>query len=287
MISIGYSSNLRYSTKQYLELQFLNLGMYGHATVDQLDYMGLGLARLQKNGRYFESPVNEWVYEEDVALPSGLGAPISISGVWINSVFHANGSSPYKPYPDYEHGRFVFKGTVPTNVDIIQANYSYKDVSVVYRDSETYNILMSQYLHNPDYWSAQVFPSGLERLLPLVVVDPQTRDHKGWQIGGGEIQKDRIKFWVYAARDWERDFIMDAIFDQKRHTIIGVDYNNVSQILTYDEGKAATYQSFTDLGTNFPWTKIYIDKMSLRERDLIIKVYRGWVEGLFTIYENP
>jgi hypothetical protein len=269
-----------------MELAFLNMGMYGHATVDQLDYMGLGLARLRKDGIYFESPTNEWVYEEDVTPPSGLGAPISVSGVWINSVFHTNGSAPYRPYPDYKNGRFIFKGTVPTNADVVQANYSYKDVSVVYRDSETYNALMSQYLHNPDYWSAQIFPSGIERLLPVVVVDLQTRQHRGRQIGGGAIQGDRVHFWVYAARDWERDFIMDAIFDQKRNAIIGTDYNDVPEALTYDEGKAATYQSFTDLGANFPWTNIYIDKMSHMERDLIFKVFRGRVEGLFTIYEN-
>ena len=165
MFGIGYSSNLRYNLKKYLELNFLDLGLYGHATVAQLDYMGLGLASLKKDGRNFESPSNEWVYEEDVTPPSGLGTPISVSGVWVNSVFHANGASPHKAYPDFRKGRFVFKGTVPASSDTVQANYTYKEVSCVYPDSDIYNVLMSQYLHNPDYWSSQVFPSGLERIL--------------------------------------------------------------------------------------------------------------------------
>lgn len=287
MIGIGYSSNIRYNLKQHYELLLLNQGLYANVTVNNLDYAGLNDALLKKNGQYFESIANSWVYEEDVVTPSGYVDPIEVSGVWINSVFHANNSSPYIPIPDYQRGRFVFNGTVPTNLDNVQANFTYKEVSIDFPDSDSYNILMSQYLNNPDYWSEEVFPSGLERLLPAVIIDLQNREHSGRQLGGGKIVKDRVQFWVFAARDWERDFIMDLIFDDARSTISAANYNNVPEILTFDGNKAATYESYTDLGVNYPWTNIYIDKMAIRERNLINKIFRGRVEGLLTIYQNP
>lgn len=286
MIGIGPSSNLRYNLKQYFELLFLNHGMFGHATVGEYDYAGRAASVLKKVGVFFESIANEWVYEEDVVSPSGYGDPIEVSGVWINSVFHANNSSPYYPIPDYQNGRFRFNGQIPLAADNVQANFTYKDVVVDYPDSDTYNILMSQYLHNPDYWTSEVFPSGIERLLPVVIIDLQDGGHMPRQIGGGKILDDRIDFWVFAARDYERDAIMDVIFDEARAVIESTDYNSSPQILTFYGEKAPTYQSYTELRANYPWTKLYIDKMSKRFRDKVIKVYRGRVEGIITAYQN-
>jgi hypothetical protein len=169
----------------------------------------------------------------------------------------------------------------------VQANFTYKDVVVDFPDSETYNALMSQYLHNPDYWTAEVFPSGAERILPLVVIDLQDGNHEPRQIGGGKILEDRIDFYVLAARDWERDTIMDVIFDKGRTVIEAADYDSAPQILTFYGEKSPTYQSYTDLSTNYPWTKLYIDKMTKRFRDLIVKVYRGKIESIITVYQNP
>jgi hypothetical protein len=287
MINIGESSNLRYNIKAHFELLFLNNGMFGHALVGQYDYAGREASILKKNGRYFESVANSWVYEEDVVTPSGYMSPISVSGVWINSVFHASNSDPYKPVPDYDNGRFLFKGLVPTATDTVEANFTFKDVAVDFTDSETYNVIESQYLHNPDYWSQNVFPSGVERLLPVVVIDLQTKGHEPWQIGGGKINGDRVDFWVMAARDWERDAIMDVIFREGRAVISAADFDQAPEVLTFYGEKAPTYQSFTDLGTNYPWTRLYIDKMAIRGRDLVGKIYRGKVEGIFTVYQNP
>ena len=287
MIGIRQSSNLRYNLKAYFELIFLNNGMYGNATIGDYDYGGRESATLRKNGRFFESVANEWVYEGDVTVPSGYYTPITVSGVWIDSVFHANDSSPYYPEPDYLRGRFVFNGQVPTAANTVQANFTYKDVKVDYVDSDVYNILMSQYLNNPEYWSQEVFPSGLERILPVVIIDLQNRRHKPRQLGGGKILPERVDFWVLAARDWERDALLDIIFDEGRAVISAADYNDVPEMLTFNGSKSATYQSYTDLSTNYPWTNIYIDEMAIRMRDLALKIYRGKVEGLFTIFQNP
>jgi len=287
MIGIGQSSNLRYNLKQWLELKLLDNGMYAHAEIGDVSYAGDSNATLRKDGQFFESVANEWVYEEDVTVPSGYTAPISVSGVWVNGTFHAEDSSPYYPKVDYKRGRIIFTGTVPAASDLVQANFTYKDVSVDFVDSDNYNFLMSEYLHNPSYDSTDIFPSGITRLLPLVVVDLQTRDHAPRQIGGGKILSERVNFWVYAARDWERDAIMDIIFDAARETTEGADYNDVPEILSFYGSKAATYESYTDLGANYPWGRIYFDKMSIRSRELLIKLYKGRVEGLITLYQNP
>ena len=287
MIGIGPSSNLRYNIKQYIELLFLNQGWFGHAIIGQYDYAGREASVLQKDGLHFESIANEWVYEEDVVSPSGYGDPIPVSGVWINSVFHANNTAPYYPIPDYQRGRFRFNGQVPLATDDVQANFTYKDVVTDFSDSDMYNVLMSQYLNNPDYWTSEVFPSGLDRVLPAVIIDLQDGGHEPRQIGGGKILGDRVDFWVLAAQDWERDAIMDVLFDEGRAVIEATDYNNVPEILTCYGEKAGTYQSYTDLAANYPWTRLYIDKMTKRLRDKIVKIYRGKVEGIITTYQNP
>lgn len=285
-IGIGPSSNLRYNIKQTLELLFLNNGMFGHALIGQYDYAGRQASVLKKDGVFFESIANEWVYEEDAVTPSGYGDPIEVSGVWINSVFHENNAAPYIPVPDYLHGRFRFNGQIPLATDNVQANFTYKDVIVDFPDSDNYNILMSKFLHNPDYWSADVFPSGLDRLLPAVIIDLQDGGHEPWQIGGGKVLDDRVDFYVLAARDWERDTIMDLIFDEARSIIEAADYNSAPETLTFYGEKSPTYQSYTDLKANYPWTKLYIDKMTKRFREKIIQVYRGKVEGIITVYQN-
>jgi len=287
MIGIGFSSNLRYNIKAYLELLFLNNAMFGHALIGEYDYAGREPSVLRKNGRYFESVANSWVYEEDVVTPSGYMSPVMVSGVWINGAFHASNSAPYYPIPDHERGRFIFNGQIPTASDNVEANFTFRDVTTDFTDSDTYNIIESQYLHNPDYWSQDVFPSGVERLLPVVIVDLQTKVHDPWQIGGGKILGDRVNFWVMAARDWERDAIMDLIFDEARAVISAVNFETAPEILTFYGEKASTYQSFTSLSSSYPWTRVYIDKMVIRGRDLIGKIYRGKVEGIFGVYQNP
>jgi hypothetical protein len=286
MIGIGFSSNLRYNIKAYFERLFLDNGMYADAVIGEYDYAGRQSSVLRKNGRFFESVANGWVHEEDVTVPSGYTSPIVVSGVWINSVFHANDSSPYYPKPDYERGRFTFLGTIPAASATVEANFTFKEVTVDFTDSETFNIIESQYLHNPDYWSQQTFPSGVERLLPVVVIDMQTRGHMPRQIGGGKILGDRADFWVMGAKDWERDALLDIIFDEARATITAADYNDAPEVLTFYGEKASTYQSHTDLGLNYPWGRIYIDKMAIRGRDLVGHMYRGKLEGIFTVYQN-
>ena len=287
MIGIGYSSNLRYNLKQWLERRLLNNGMYTHALISDIDYYGNENAILSKNGDVFESAANEWVHEEDVTVPAGFVAPISVSGVYINSVYHANDSSPYKPSPDYVNGRFTFKGTVPGASDVVKANFTHRDITVDFPDSDNYNMLMSDFLDNPDYSTGDIYPSGATKVMPLIIIDPQTREHTGRQLGGGKVVKDRVNFWVFAARDWERDAIMDILFDSARETVSATDYNDVPEILDFYGAKSATYKTYTELGTDHPWTRIYLDKMSIRNKDLIIKLYKGRVEGLLTIYQNP
>jgi hypothetical protein len=287
MLGIGFTSNIRYNLKQYLEKLFLDNAFYTNTKRGYTFYDGSNPAQLTRvGGRYYESMANEWAYETDITVPSGSKGIIAVSGAWVNGAFHANGSATYNPAPDYLRGRIVF-GTAPPANATVEAEFSAKDVKVDFQDSKINNILMTKYLHNPDFWSSTaVTPSGVERLLPAVIIEPLTRGHRPRQIGGGKILRDRVSVFVYAARDYERDVIADAVFSIARNVISAVDYGDAGQILDYNGDYAATYQNFTQLQASAPWTRIYIDEAEVAERNLFVNIYQARVDLLLRIYLN-
>ncbi|RKY43064.1 MAG: hypothetical protein DRP85_00785 [Candidatus Makaraimicrobium thalassicum] len=287
MIGIGFTSNIRYNLKQYCEKLFLDNGFYTNVTRNIDFYDETSLANLRRvEGIYYESIANEWVYETDISAPSGFPSPIlPVSGVWINGSFHANNSHPYYPSPDYLRGRYIFRNPPPQDATV-EAEYSYKDVKVDFVDSHTFNILMSRFLTNAPYSSSEsiIYPSGLERILPVVIIEPTTRNHFPRQIGGGKIIKEYISFFVFAARDYERDAIIDVIFGQAREVIKAVDYNSVPEIMTFEGDYSSTYKNYTQLQSDHFWTNIYIDELVIRERDLLNNIYRGRIDAQLSVY---
>ena len=91
---------------------------------------------------------------------------------------------------------------------------------------------------------------------------------------------------MYAARDYERDVIVDAVFSSARQVFYGVDYGNIDPILDYHGDYAATYQNFTQLQASAPWTKIYIDEVNVVERNLFVNIYQARLDLLLKIYLN-
>jgi hypothetical protein len=285
MLGIGFTSNIRYNLKQYLEKVFLDNAFYTNIKRGFTFYDNSNPAQLINAGGYYESIANEWAYETDVIVPSGNEDIIAVSGIYVNGAFNANDSGPYYPSPDYLRGRMVLR-SMPASTAIVEAEFSAKDVKLDFEDSQINNILTSKFLHNPDFWSTQVTPSGLERIFPVVIIVPTTRGHQPRQIGGGKIIRERISIFVYAARDYERDVIADAIFSQARKVITAVDYNDISPILEYNGDYAATYQNYTQLQSAAPWTNLYIDEVNIIEKNLLINIYQARIDLLLKIYIN-
>ena len=287
MINISLTSNLKYNLKQYFEKTFLDGGLFTNIHKTDVYYDSSNPSVLQKSGDVYESMANEWVYEQDVITPSGKEEPINVSGVYIDNVFHANDSVTYGPKPDYIRGRYTFT-TPPPASSVVQAEFTYKDCKIDYVDSTINNILRSQYIGNPDYDASSPFPSGLDRLLPVAIIEPTARGFNPRQIGGGKIIREYISVLIYSASDYERDAIADAVYEKVRSVIEAVDYNDVPEILTYNGDIASTYKTYTQMQTDYAWTKVYIDSMDIVERELLNgMIYMTRVDMMVKIYINP
>jgi len=284
MIAISLTSNIKYNLKQYFEKKFLDKALYTNIHKNDLFYSGNNPSVLHKNGNTFESVANEWVYEQDISPPTGVEAPINVSGVYVNNTFYANDSSPYYPSPDYLHGRIVFRSP-PSDSDTVQAEFSYKDCVIDYVDSDINNILQTQYIGNPDYDSNNVYPSGLERILPAMIIEPTIRSRVGRQIGGGDVIDERVTFFIYSALSYEKDAVADIVYDAVREVIAGVDYKQAPEILNYKGDRSSSYETYTQMQSNYFWTNIYIDDMKIVERTKINKfIYMARIDILLKIY---
>jgi len=284
MISISFTSNLKYNLKQYYMKRFLNNGFYTNIHKNDLFYNDNNPSVLRKNGNLFESIANEWVYELDITQPSGFEAPIDVSGVYVNNTFYANGAAPYYPQPDYLYGAIKFVSP-PSSTDVVQAEFSYKDCVIDYEDSKINNIIQTQYIQNPDYDTTEIYPSGIDRILPAMIIEPTVRGRKGLQLGGGDIISENVTLFIYAAKPYEKDAIMDTVYDTVREVIIGVDYKDAPEILNYQGGRSAGYKTYAQMQNDYFWTKIYIDDARIVERAQITPyMYMARIDLLLKIY---
>ena len=287
MISISFTSNLKYNLKQYFEKVFLDAGLFTNVNKTDIYYDSNNPSVLQRCGSVYESMANEWVYELDVVTPSGKADPINVSGVYVDDIFHANDSATYGPKPDYIRGRYTFT-TPPPESSVVQAEFSYKDCKIDYVDSTINNILRTQYISNPDYDTSSPFPSGLDRLLPIAIIEPTARGFNPRQLGGGKIIREYVSVMVYSVTDYERDAIADEIYDKVRSVIQAIDYNDVPEILTYEGDRASSYKTYTQLQSSNFWTNVYIDSMDIVERELLNNmIYMTRIDMMVKIYLNP
>ena len=286
MINISFTSNLKYNLKQYFEKVFLDAGLFTNIHKTDVFYTSDNPSILQKYGDTYESVANEWVYEQDVVDISGKEVPINVSGVYIDDVFHANDSVTYVPKPDYLRGRYTFT-TSPPESSVIQAEFSYKDCKIDFVDSTINNILRTQYIGNPDYNTLNPHPSGLDRLLPVAILEPTARGFNPKQIGGGKIIREYVSVLIYSAKDYERDAIGDEIYNKVRSVIRAVDYNDAPEILNYEGDRSSSYKTYTQMQSDHFWTNVYIDDANIIERELLNNmIFMTRIDLLLKIYLN-
>jgi hypothetical protein len=259
------SAQLKFNIKSHLEREFINKGLYFNIASGMYDVSGERADILTRvNGQLYESFFDEWIYETDASGVGGFNT-VTVSGVYVDSVFQARGSSPYEPFIDYRNGRVGFNGTeVPAGSEVL-AEFSYKHGRVDFVKSNAVNLLFSQVKDNVDFTQNAV-PSGLERQLPLVVIDLQRRDPAPWSIGGGTQWDQLVVFHILSNSTHELDQIVDILTeDSFRKVIQAADFNSVPELFTYQGDIADTYENFTQLQSNYPWNKMYVDEATLIE----------------------
>lgn len=259
------SDLLEMNIQTYLDIQFVANGMYQNIADNQGFYGSSDrvdqLTRVNSN--VYESNFNNWIYETDTTGPSGYEINLA-SGVSVDGVFTAWGSGSLAPSVDYDNGRVLFQSD-PGASAVVSAEFSVKSVDVKDPDSSTVKSVFSKFKHNNQFELGNA-PSGMDRQLPLAVVDPQNRELTGRQLGGGSIVEQQVVFHIVATTRREANKIIDILSTKSfRKTIQGVDFNKTPEMFDRHGGKLGTYTNYTNLqnNTSFKWEKIYIDRSTV------------------------
>lgn len=238
---------------EYYDYALLDKGNYFNVSLGETDYgTGQDFSRLRParsetypSGQVWEGFRKNWVWQSGIA-PSGKEPPIvgtnpnfpGVSGVYINGGFEpTSGVGPYKHHIDYFNGRVIFDNPIPTGV-VVQAEYSYKYINVVYANNlpwlrqvqkETKYPTVSFLDVNKGKWD---LPPEARLQLPAIAIElvPQ-RKFKGYQLGGGQVVYQDVIYHCLAEDEYTRNQLLDIISYQNDKTLFMFNLNRV-----YDSG---------------------------------------------------
>lgn len=283
------TSQIEFNVKAYLERELINNGFYFNVASGFIATNGQrGDVLRRVDGRTYESFTDNWIAATDATGCAGFEV-INPSGVWIDGTFHERGSSPHEPVIDFERGRVTFEGTEVSSTAQVSAEFSYAQAVIDFPDSETVNLLFSQIKDNVDS-TPNVYPSGNQRQLPMVVIDLQNTIMLPGELGGKKNRNQLITFHVLSTDRNELNSITDFLEEtQSRKVIQGVDFNSAPQLFTAKGDRASTYKNYTELQASgaIAWRKIYIDEARVRERVFDFKLLRTRTDWTVNILHLP
>ena len=283
------SSQLKFNIKAYLDREFINSGLFVNIGSGISFRPGQRMDLLTRvNGGLYESFFDHWIYEPDGTGVAGFPT-IQASGAFVDGVFHARGSSPYEPEIDYENGRVFFNGTPVPSTSTVSAEFSYKNVSIDYVNSQAVNQIFAQLQDSTDFTLNQVAPSGEQTQLPKVVIDIQKRIPSPRALGGAVTFDTLVVFHVLANSSHESDQIVDILSEASfRKAFNGVDFNDVPLLFTDNGDKASTFKSYTEMqnDVSLRFSPIYVDDARLIEQFERFGVYYARVHWNTIIYER-
>ncbi len=264
----GTSALLKFNLKCHLDRLFVNNGLYFNVARNQQSVDGTSLDALKRLDEYtYESLFDRWIYESDCLGVSPYTTTIC-SGVYINGQFVSK-SGAYPHSIDYEHGRVLFTNSIPVTSGVVTSPFSYKHVIVDFPESDVVNLVFSAGKDNTDLIQ-YAYPSGNQRQIPLVVIDPQVQLQTPFALGGYKKVTQHVVLHLLANNDSDLDQIVDILSNQFRNVILGVDFNKTPAQFTYKGDLDTTYQSYTQLQGNnsYSWARLYIDRVTIRNRDV-------------------
>lgn len=283
------SAQLKFNIKSYLDREFVNSGLFLNIPSGTLDPVTLtDISKLTAvNPNLYESYFNNWLFETDA---SGVGGfpTIHASGVYVDGTFHATGSSPYEPEIDFAGGRVFFNGTAIPSASEVRADFSHKNVLVDFVDSQVANLVFSKFKDSVEF-SQNTLPSGTDRQLPVVVIDPQRRIPTPHALGGAIRVDQQIVFHILSNSSHEQDQVVDILTETSfRKGFRGVDFNKVPLLFTDKGDKASTYQNYTDMQNDISlsFSTLFVDEARVIEQFERFGVYYSRVHWNVIFFER-
>ena len=291
MSAIRYraTSQLKFNIKSYLDREFVNAGLFLNIASGSQDPVSLTqIGKLTPvNPNLYESYFNNWLHETDA---SGVGGfpTVEVSGVYVDGTFHERGSAPYEPEIDFYRGRVFFNGTAIPAGSTVAADFTQKNVLVDFVDSDVTNLIFSKFKDSVAF-SQNLIPSGTDRQLPVVVIDPQRRIPTPHALGGAVQIDQQVVFHILANTSEQSDQIVDFLTEVSfRKGIPGVDFNNVPELFTTNGDRASTYKNYTDLqnDVSLRFSNLFVDQARVIEQFERFGVYYSRVHWNVIFFER-
>ncbi|TXT66132.1 MAG: hypothetical protein BAJALOKI3v1_50132 [Promethearchaeota archaeon] len=286
---------LAYNIKTWLEYGLLEDGAYTNITFDS---PVSGYTYLQKtfdpryggDGRVYEGLGASWVWESGITTKSTIDNPISISGIYIDSVFYPTSTTGTNAFNiDYANGRVIFDNTVTGTV---QCEYTLRDIEIYLADSPQWKTITDRYFERYNTIGTSQ-PSGLadtlkeDRVwLPSVYVEVRDRTNEGLQLGGGEYNNCQLFYHIFSDRPFAANKLSDILNNQFQKRLKLFNTNTIPFPLNYNgtlSSGALTYPDLSDRNGNYFWTYAYIENSAGGPIDNIFGLYRAEVRQTFVI----
>lgn len=219
----------------YIDWGFLQLGAFFNIAIPNSGAYGGDRHRLRSvsdpryvNGQVWEAYRQNWIWESGIDLASEQ--PINISGVYVGNTFYPRGSGYYI---DYRHGQVIFDAPIATN-SVVQLEYSHKWVSVLgaadvpwLRNTQTnsFRVDNPNFLAGSGAWT-ELAETRLQ--LPLIAVEVTDYTYEGYQLGGGQWNRNQVVLHVLAENSQIAKRIANILADQSEDTIYVYDPDNLA-----------------------------------------------------------
>src|ERR1700744_2376464 len=147
------SDILAENLKQYYSYGLVEAGAYTNIRINDPNTSGYSILQPTNDDRYNVGQIYEClgaglVWESNISPIGSTDAPFQVSGVYINNKFYSTSGTIglYSHSIDYLNGRVIFNsGLSPLPTDLVQAEYSMRDIAVYLVDSHHWKTIVTQY----------------------------------------------------------------------------------------------------------------------------------------------
>jgi hypothetical protein len=292
------SDILGHNIRTWLDYGFLEMGAYTNVTFNNPNTSGFtNLKRVYDDradaGTVWEGMGPAWVWESGVSVLGNQAAPFQVSGVYVNNTFYPVSTSGQRSYTvDYKNGRIVFASGLAAGTSV-KCEYSFKDIGVYLVDSPQWKTIVDRY--DEQYNNLETLsPSGMASILkinrvwlPSVFVEVQERNNQGYQLGGGELAIQTVRYHILTNRAFDNHRISDTINNQYQKKLSLYDINLAPFPLNFNGSIASgakTYPQLADQNSPYYWTAAFIEDSFGGPEETLSDVYRSELTHSVVVY---
>lgn len=242
------------SLVEFFDWGLLEKDNYFNVTKGELSSNGQDMSRLRlssndafTSGQAWEGFRSNWVWQSGISGVS-VSSPMvgtdpdfpGLSGVYVDDQFEpTSGVGEYSHFIDYFNGRVIFDNPIPTG-SVVQAEYSYKYINVVYannvpwlREIQTDTSKPNSRFYSTSTGEWDVPPESRLQLPAIAFEVVPGRKFKGYQLGGGQwVYTDVIAHCV-AEDEMTRNKLVDIVSLQNDKSVYYIDSDGLSEDSLY------------------------------------------------------